>query len=240
MLFLNPWRKTHYIDRLHTVWHFQAFISASYEDFPLNANENVTFRIRIFCQTYKNNSNTNVSLMRGVFNTCWKILLTCWWDIWDTHIPMTFPTPPKFSPLGSKESACVSTSVAADFWCHVSAAVTLPLHSSPLSAAAFPTSPTAPTHLHASPCDLEHVSHRGWRTVLLEHMVVFESVNNLFSVGPPAAQLSSQVNRREIMFICARTRWIPLTDCVPPATGSHLFLPPPRLRVCVHYHQRQG
>lgn len=79
-------------------------------------------------------------------------------------------------------------------------------------------------YLHASPLDLDCVSHGGMENNFpagARYFFFFASVNNFFSACPLAALLCSaqlSVNRREIMFIRARRRWcIPLTDPTPPS-----------------------
>lgn len=75
-------------------------------------------------------------------------------------------------------------------------------------------------YLHASPCDLESVSHRRWRTVLLRAHSDFCKCKQLILSRPAGGSALLSVNRHKIMFTRAHNRCSPLTDSTPPATDS--------------------
>ena len=75
-------------------------------------------------------------------------------------------------------------------------------------------------YLHALPCDLECVSHGGWRAILLRAHSGFCKCKQLILSRPAGCSTQLSVNRRKIMFIRARNRCIPPTHSTPPATNS--------------------
>lgn len=96
-------------------------------------------------------------------------------------------------------------------------------------------------YLHASPCDLEYVSHGRWRTILLRAHGGFCKCKQLILSRPTGKSAQLSVNRRKIMFTRAHNRCIPLTDSTPPATNSlssTSFSPflSPLLSVFLYYH----
>lgn len=75
-------------------------------------------------------------------------------------------------------------------------------------------------YLHASPCDLECVSHKGGgdgEQLSWGCTVVFCKCKQLILSLPAGCSAQLSVNRREIMFIRAHNRCIPLTDSTPPS-----------------------